>query len=218
MNSPTWGGRPGRGGLTASLRVAVVDGHPYARMGVAAVLDRSAATELVATAADIVTLAEHTGVAPEVVVLEPRLSTAPSGAAAVAAARRLGYRVVVLTGLEQPDRLREVVEAQPHGVIHKSGDTAELWAALHAAAEGRVFLSPVVRAKMRTPTVSLTATLDDVRLLLAQGHDNATIARERGVSLGTVKNQIRVIRNAYSAAGVEIASRTDLCNAAARRL
>lgn len=205
--------------LGRPARAALIDEQPYVREGVAAVLGRHHDVQLVTAVPDVNALAAHTGVPPDVVVLDLNLSADPSGPPAVARVRALGYPVLLLTAETDPRQLLTAVEEGARGILDKSGDVTALGAAILAVAAGESLVTPAVAARMQehakaSSQLTLPPALADVLRLLALGLDNQTIASRRHVSVSTVKKQIREIRDIYASAGIEIGDRANLCGVA----
>lgn len=204
------------------VRAAFVDDHPYLREGVTAVLNKYDDVELVAAVGSVDDLIAHTGVPPDVVVLDLNLPQGPSGIHAVATVRELGYPVLILTAEAEPARLLAAVEAGALGILNKSGDVAALRAAVHAIAAGESLITAAMASRMETRArasvkLNFPPALADVLRLVALGLDNQAIARRRHVSVSTIKKQIHEIRDIYASAGTEVGDRANLREIARRK-
>lgn len=200
---------------TRRVRVAFVDDHPLLREGVAAVFHRYDDVELVAALDSVDALADHTGVPPDVVVLDLHLPEGPSGVQAVASVRELGYPVLVLTVESDPDQLLDAIQGGALGILNKSGDVAALPAAVHAIASGESLITAAMASRMEAQArasakLSFPPALADILRLIALGLDNQTIARRRHVNVSTVKKQIQEIREIYASAGIDVGDRGSL--------
>lgn len=108
---------------------------------------------------------------------------------------------VVVSGNEDPDLVRDCVEMGAFGFIPKSADAAQLSQALDCITSGNVWLpgsavsvgpggtapAPTVWSKAR---VHITERQRDVLRGLVQGKTNKMIARDLGISDGTVKTHV----------------------------
>lgn len=108
---------------------------------------------------------------------------------------------VVVSGNEDADLVRDCVEMGAFGFIPKSADAAQLSQALDCITSGNVWLpgsavsvgpggtapAPTVWSKAR---VHITERQRDVLRGLVQGKTNKMIARDLGISDGTVKTHV----------------------------
>jgi DNA-binding NarL/FixJ family response regulator len=131
------------------------------------------------------------------------------GAGGVETTRRLSSlaplsRVVVLTISADDDDVMNAVMAGACGYLLKDSSIQELIAGIRAASEGESLISPQIAAKVlqqlraqskdTDAAATIRAELSDRELevlkLIANGKDNAQIARELYISPKTVKNHI----------------------------
>jgi DNA-binding NarL/FixJ family response regulator len=131
------------------------------------------------------------------------------GAGGVETTRRLSSlaplsRVVVLTISADDDDVMNAVMAGACGYLLKDSSIQELIAGIRAASEGESLISPQIAAKVlqrlraqskdADAAETIRAELSDRELqvlkLIANGKDNAQIARELFISPKTVKNHI----------------------------
>ncbi|GGS18419.1 DNA-binding response regulator [Streptomyces aureoverticillatus] len=113
-------------------------------------------------------------------------------------------RVLVLTTYDTDADITRAIEAGATGYLLKAERPEELFAAIHAAAQGRTALSPPVAsrvmAQMREPRPTLTARELDILAQLAQGMGNREIAKTLFISEATVKTHLGRI---YDKLGVD---------------
>jgi DNA-binding NarL/FixJ family response regulator len=185
------------------LRVAIVDDHPMFRLGLAAAIKEMDGMELVGEAqrADEVP-ALVAGASPAVLLLDVRLPDA-SGLEVNRwlAEHHPEVRVVMLTMSEDLDNaltaLRDgasgylVKGAGPERVEHAIRTVASGDVVLdHSLAQGVTELAQVRRGATTRPFPPLTNREFDILQLLAEGLDNATIARQLFLSPKTVRNHV----------------------------
>ncbi|MFJ8807576.1 response regulator [Streptomyces sp. NPDC102490] len=198
---------PADGG-PAPVRVLVCDDHVVVRAGLLALLDSAPGIEVVGeagTGEEALALAAR--LAPDVVLMDLQLGAGIDG---VETTRRLTTgtgrtpHVLVLTTYDTDADITRAIEAGATGYLLKAERPEELFAALHAAAQGRTALSgPVagrVMANLRKPRPALTDRERDILAQLATGLGNREIARALFISEATVKTHLRRI---YDKLGVD---------------
>jgi DNA-binding NarL/FixJ family response regulator len=195
----------------AYIRVLVIDGSPFSRVGLSSLL-RSAGLDVVGEAGDAVTAAMMAPqVAPDVALMDLDLP-GTSGAEAVrllSASSPLSRVVVITVAAEHPD-VMTTLAAGACGCILKDSPTRDVVAAVRSAARGESVVSPpiasrlvhLLRLQLATSghAPALSPREFEVLDLLTRGWDNARIAAALYVSLGTVKHHIS---NILSKLGVE---------------
>lgn len=202
----------------APVRILVCDDHVVVRAGLLALLDSAPGIEVAGeagTGEEALALAAR--LAPDVVLMDLQLGEGIDG---VETTRRLTQpetqaeeaggtggsapHVLVLTTYDTDADITRAIEAGATGYLLKAERPEELFAAIHAAAEGRTALSgPVasrVMANMRSPRPSLTDRERDILAQLATGLGNREIARALFISEATVKTHLRRI---YDKLGVD---------------
>ncbi|MFE9178702.1 response regulator [Streptomyces sp. NPDC007126] len=198
---------PAAGG-PAPVRILVCDDHVVVRAGLLALLDSAPGIEVVGeagTGEEALALAAR--LAPDVVLMDLQLGTGIDG---VETTRRLTAgtgrvpHVLVLTTYDTDADITRAIEAGATGYLLKAERPEELFAAIHAAAQGRTALSgPVagrVMANLRKPRPALTDRERDILAQLATGLGNREIARALFISEATVKTHLRRI---YDKLGVD---------------
>jgi DNA-binding NarL/FixJ family response regulator len=187
------------------VRVVVVDDHPVFRAGMVAVLADLGGIEVVGEAADGVAALDVVAAAsPHVVLMDLRM---PGGggleATAAVVSRWPDVAVVVLTMDEDDDSVFAALRAGARGYLLKEADGEDVQRALLAVARGEAVFGPRVAQRVvaffsqarggaaaATPFPQLTDREREVLGLLAQGLDNASIARRLVLSEKTVRNRV----------------------------
>ncbi|MGN9760114.1 response regulator [Streptomyces sp. SD31] len=190
------------------VRILVCDDHAVVRAGLLALLDSAPDIEVVGeagTGEEALALAAK--LTPDVVLMDLQLGEGIDG---VETTRRLtstpdpSAHVLVLTTYDTDADITRAIEAGATGYLLKAERPEELFAAIHAAAEGRTALSaPVagrVMANLRRPRPTLTDRERDILAQLARGVGNRDIARALYISEATVKTHLRRI---YDKLGVD---------------
>jgi DNA-binding NarL/FixJ family response regulator len=127
--------------------------------------------------------------------------------------------IAVLSGMDDPDLIRDAIEQGASGFVPKSSSSEVLVAALKLILAGGVYLpqaalnatpgKPGDPGNSRNDLLSVRQT--DVLLKAIQGKPNKIIAREMNIAEGTVKTHLSA---AFKALGVH--NRTEAVFAAAR--
>ncbi|MFJ3224734.1 response regulator [Streptomyces sp. NPDC086783] len=190
------------------VRVLLCDDHAVVRAGLLALLDNAPGIEVAGEAGTgEEALALSAKLRPDVVLMDLQLGDGIDG---VETTRRLtaggggGPYVLVLTTYDTDADITRAIEAGATGYLLKAERPEELFAAVHAAAQGRTTLSaPVasrVMANLRSPRPTLTDRERDILTQLAQGLGNREIARALFISEATVKTHLGRI---YDKLGVD---------------
>src|SRR4051812_46699010 len=187
-----------------AVRVVIADDHPVFREGLQTVLADSPDLEVVAAvpdgAAAVQAAEEHR---PDVVLMDLQMP----GVGGLEATARIatgvpGVAVVVLTMNEDADTVFAALRAGARGYLIKEADAAEIAHAVRAVSAGAAvfgagiadkvlrFFSSAASTAALAPFPQLTAREREVLTLVAQGCDNATIARRLFLSDKTVRNHV----------------------------
>jgi DNA-binding NarL/FixJ family response regulator len=186
------------------IRVMLIDDHAVVREGLRAVLEDFTDLDVVGEAASgSAALLVVEQIRPDVVISDLRMP----GISAVEAIRSLrklmpATQIVVFSSFADAPQVRAVLEAGAIGYLTKDALAAELHHAVLAAHKGIPCVHPNVRAILREaemlPDVALILSKlapreRDVLSWVAKAKSNKEIARELGLTEGTVKGYVSAI-------------------------
>ena len=188
-----------------ALRVVIVDDHDLFRTGLRNLLEEQGIQVVGEAAAGSDAIRSVRELAPDVVVMDLNMP----GMTGVEATRQITSiapltRVLVLTISDQDSDVLDAILAGACGYLLKDSSIQDLMQGIRAASIGESLISPNIASKVlqrvrstsSVPAIAETirAELSDRELqvlkLIANGKDNAQIARELFISPKTVKNHI----------------------------
>ena len=104
--------------------------------------------------------------------------------------------IVIVSGEENPARIRECIQQGAMGFIPKSSNPTELFNAIAQILAGQTYLPPICAeaatsdVQSRSAGMSLSPRQREVLMKVIQGKPNKVIAREMGISDHTVKSHV----------------------------
>ncbi|WP_030613898.1 response regulator [Streptomyces sclerotialus] len=195
-----------------SLTVLVVDDQAVVRAGFAAVIDAEPDMTVVGEAGDgaaAVSLAEQ--LAPDVIVMDVRMPGLDGiTATRILTGRDSPPRVLVLTTFDLDAYVFDALRAGASGFLLKDVQAAELLHGIRVVAAGESVLAPSATRRLighyaaGRPTGpragnaaavldQLTARERSVLTLIASGLNNAEIAADLDITVGTVKSHVNAL-------------------------
>lgn len=194
------------------MKLLVVDDQAMVRQGVAALLAHDDPSTIVLEAADsaegLAKASEHADL--DAVFLDLALP-GMGGMAAIAefGRRRPDLPVIVLTGSDDPQKVREAFDLGALGYVPKSANAQTLLAALRLVLSGSAFIPELMlrdNAQARTAVGSrhgqghLTSRQAEILVHLRQGLSNKEIGQRLDLSEKTVKAHVTGVLRALGAA------------------
>ena len=202
------------------LRIAIADDHPLMRAALAAALcslgprvEFLEATNL----AEALALLDHSP-APDLLLMDLHMPGA-RGADGVREARRTAPHIplAIVSAEDDPTEMRALLAEGIAGFIPKTDSPAVIASAVRLILAGGVYVPPALVTMGSAPVgpdaFGLTERQMEVVRLLARGLSNKVIARELGVSEGTVKVHLLAVFRA-----LDVRNRTAAVLAAQRVL
>ena len=194
-----------------SIQVLIADDHIFYREGVRALLSSSPEVKVVGEASNGEEAVARAGeLKPDVILMDIKMP----GMNGIDATRRIHETipeigVLVITMFDDDDSVFAAMRAGARGYLLKDADKDELIRAIVSVNRGEAIFSPAIAQRMiqyfsTTPvnkskkeTSAEFAELTDRELeildLIAQGHNNSTIANKLSLSIKTVQNYVSSI-------------------------
>lgn len=181
---------------SARTRVMIVDDHEIVRRGIAEIVDRDDALEVVAEAGSVADAVRRADlVRPDVILVDLQLPDG-TGIDIMNQLRASHPQIlpVVLTSFDDDEALAESLQAGARAYLLKTVHGAEISDVVRAVASGRVLLDERTVTRRRAdhddPTAELTNAERKVLDLIGDGLSNREIGARLGVAEKTVKNHI----------------------------
>lgn len=189
------------------MKVLLIDDHTLFRLGLKNLLERSDIQVIGAASTGQEGLDLTSKINPDVVLLDMRMPDM-SGLEVLKKLRESGINIPIsmLTTSNEENDLVESLRNGAQGYLLKDMDPDELVAALHKIVAGETVVAPqlagtLARAlqgkpdepEQKTPISELTPREHEILEHLAIGQSNKVIARELGITDGTVKLHVKSV-------------------------
>ncbi|CAM2878379.1 response regulator transcription factor [Corynebacterium propinquum] len=197
-------------------RLAIVEDHELTRQGLESMLNDNADFNVIASAANVPELFTALGRKRKVdlVVLDLRLSDESQPIDNVEKIEELTDNIVVLSSLESPYLLRQVLKTSVAEVLSKTQPSEEVVAAIRRTLSGKPAISTEMAAAMDgdplLEAVDLSDRQREVLELYASGEPAKRVARLTGLKQDTVNDYLSRVRQKYSSVGRDTFTKLDL--------
>lgn len=200
----------------APYRVLIADDHPVVRMGLAGMVAAQSRLQLVGQASDGAdAVAQYRHLRPDVVLMDLRMPTL-DGVAAIECIREWdpAARIIILTTFDGEEDVYRGLKAGAKAYLLKDAPHDQILECIEAVVRGERFMSAPVAMKLadRLEGEALSRRELQVLQLLATGMSNKEIARDTGITEGTVKFHVTAVMSKLGAK-----SRTEAVTVAIRR-
>jgi len=191
------------------MRILLIDDHALFRSGLETLLERHGIDVVAAVASGIEgrTLAQRLD--PDIILLDMRMPEM-NGLDVLKHMRDAGLTmpIVMLTTSNEERDLVECLRSGAQGYLLKDMEPADLVAALREISEGKTVVAPELTGALAraiqgdgderpatpiNPFADLTPRELEILCLLAEGQSNKVIARNLGISDGTVKLHVKAV-------------------------
>jgi DNA-binding NarL/FixJ family response regulator len=202
------------------LRLLLVDDHAIVREGMRAILDDESDIAVVGECGSgDEALQVCSTMQPDLVLLDLNMPGLDPVATIHGLIERVpGIRIMVFTSFGDDEIVRATLDAGATGFLLKDARREELLHAIRSVAAGQPYLAPTAQRQLMEllrrppdPLQTLTERETDVLRLIGQGCSNKVIARDLGLSEGTVKGYVSQVL-----AKLGVADRTQAALLAAR--
>lgn len=199
-----------------AFRLAIVEDHELTRQGLTSALDAYPEFTVIASAASVPELMTELGRNKKIdlIVLDLRLGDGSQPIDNVEKLETITPNIVVLSSLESPYLLRQVLRTNIAEVLSKSQSTDEIVAAIRRTLDGRPTVSTEMAAAMDADplidSVDLSDRQREVLELYASGEVAKRVARLTGLKQDTVNDYLNRVRQKYTKAGRAAYTKTDL--------
>lgn len=191
------------------VKVLIVEDHHLVRQGIIALLEKSGEAQVVGEAADgLEALSKIEELKPEVVIMDIAMPNL-NGAQTIEQLKKQGIsaKVVVLSMYSDPATIRQVLRNGAKGYLLKRSVTEELLAAIRAAVQDEIYLSPSIAEIINSISSKnasgnqieeLTDREQEVLKLIVDGHTNHAIGNILNISIKTVeKHRARIMKKMH---------------------
>ena len=184
--------------MSDKIRIMLVDDHAVVRSGLGAFLSVNPDLELVGEAENGEQAVVRANLLKPDVILMDLMMPVMDGVTAIAQIKKQNpaIQIIALTSFQEDELVQNALKGGAIGYLMKNVSARELAAAIRAARDGKMTLSPeaaqalVHASQQAQETESLTEREREVLKLMVEGLNNAEIAERLVVSLSTVKYHI----------------------------
>jgi two-component system, NarL family, response regulator len=203
-------------GQAKDISILIADDHAVVREGLVAMIDRQPGMRVVAQASNGAQAAalwqQHR---PDITLVDLRMPEL-DGVGVITQVRAINprARVIILTTFDGDEDIYRGMRAGARAYLLKDAPRDELLDCIRAVHAGETFVPPLVAAKLAAQVSSerLTGREREILELMGAGASNKAIARQLGISEGTVKTHVKSVLQK-----LEVGSRTEAVSLAARR-
>lgn len=189
------------------MQVLLIDDHTLFRLGLKGLLEHSDIEVIGAASTGLEGLELAAKLTPDVILLDMRMPDM-DGLQVLKQLRDQGISVpiAILTTSNEDRDLLESLRSGAQGYLLKDMDPEELVSALHKIVNGETVVAPQLASSLaralqgnpiseppKTPLSELTPREREIITHLAEGQSNKAIARDLGISDGTVKLHVKAI-------------------------
>lgn len=189
------------------MQVLLIDDHTLFRLGLKGLLEHSDIEVIGAASTGLEGLELAAKLTPDVILLDMRMPDM-DGLQVLKQLRDQGISVpiAILTTSNEDRDLLESLRSGAQGYLLKDMDPEELVSALHKIVNGETVVAPQLASSLaralqgnpiseppKTPLSDLTPREREIITHLAEGQSNKAIARDLGISDGTVKLHVKAI-------------------------
>ena len=180
------------------IRIMLVDDHAVVRSGLGAFLSVNPDLELVGEAENGEQAVVRASILKPDVILMDLMMPVMDGVTAIAHIKKQNpaIQIIALTSFQEDELVQNALKSGAIGYLMKNVSARELAAAIRAARDGKMTLSPeaaqalVHASQQAQETEALTEREREVLKLMDEGLNNAEIAERLVDSLSTVKYHI----------------------------
>ena len=184
--------------MSDKIRIMLVDDHAVVRSGLGAFLSVNPDLELVGEAENGEQAIVRANLLKPDVILMDLMMPVMDGVTAIAQIKKQNpaIQIIALTSFQEDELVQNALKGGAIGYLMKNVSARELAAAIRAARDGKMTLSPeaaqalVHASQQAQETEALTEREREVLKLMVEGLNNAEIAERLVVSLSTVKYHI----------------------------
>jgi len=200
----------------APHRVLIADDHPIVRMGLAGMVAAQPGLSLVGQAdSGEAAVQQYRQLRPDLVLMDLRMPGL-DGVAAIEAIRALdaAARIIILTTFDGEEDIYRGLRAGAKAYLLKDAPHEQITECIQAVMRGQRYLPGPIALKLadRLDGDALSRREQEVLRQMATGKSNKEIARETGITEGTVKFHVTAVM-----AKLSVKSRTEAVAVAVRR-